>query len=124
MCSITPVIPETFWCPTAYIADFCMIPKWNHFCKHIFSDNEEDWEKKAFLVRDCKHIKNFLLHRYLEKFVEMVHGCSLTEKARFIEDHYWIWDHRVEYEWTSERIRYYRKLHSAIMRDFPKPQIQ
>lgn len=124
VCSITPIIPETFWCPTAFIADFCMIPRWEHFCKFIFSDNEEDWEKKALLVQDCKHIKSFLLQRHLEKFIEIVHACSLAEKARYIEDHYWIWDNRVEYEWTSERIRYYRKLHAAIMRDFPKPHIR
>lgn len=124
VCSITPVISETFWCPTAFIADFCMIPKWENFCKPIFFDNEEAWGKKALLVQDCKHIKNFLLQRNLEKFIGIVHACSLADKARYIEDHYWIWDNRVEYEWTSERIRYYRKLHAAITRDFPKPHIR
>lgn len=124
VCSITPVIPETFWCPAAFIADFCMIPKWEHFCRPIFFDNDADWEKKALLVHDCKHIKNFLLQRHLEKLVGLVHACSIADKASFIEDNYWIWDNRVEYEWTPDRIRYYRKLHAAIMRDFPKPHIK
>ena len=62
---------------------------------------------------------NFLLQQHLEKFVGIVHECSVEEKASFIEDNYWIWDNRVEYEWTPGRIRYYRKLHAAIMRDFP-----
>lgn len=123
VCSIDPVIPATVWCPTAFFADFCMIPKWENFCKHIFSDNDDSWEKKALLVRDCKHIKGFLLQRHLEEFIELVHDFSLTDKVRYIEDHYWIWDNRVEYEWNSERIRYYRKLHSAIMRDFSEPHI-
>ena len=124
VCSITPVIPETFWCPPAFIADFCMIPKWEHFCKPIYSDCDADWEKKALLVQDCKHIKNFLLQRHLEKFIEIMHRCTDADKASYIEDNFWIWDNRVEYEWTPERIRYYRKLHGAIMRGFPKPHIK
>ena len=107
VCSITPVIPETFWCPPAFIAD----------C-------DADWEKKALLVQDCKHIKNFLLQRHLEKFIEIMHRCTDADKASYIEDNFWIWDNRVEYEWTPERIRYYRKLHGAIMRGFPKPHIK
>lgn len=124
VCSITPVIPETFWCPTTYFADFCMIPKWENFCRPIFCDSDEDWEKKALLVQDCKHIKSFLLQRHLEKFIELVHACTVAERASYIEDNYWIWDNRVEYEWTSERIKYYRKLHAAIIRAFPKPHIK
>ena len=124
VCSITPAIPETFWCPTTLFADFCMIPKWANFCGPIFCDSDEDWEKKALLVKDCKHIKNFLLQRHLEKFIELAHACTVVEKANYIEDNYWIWDNRVEYEWTSERIKYYRKLHAAIMRDFSKPHIK
>lgn len=124
VCSITPVIPETFWCPTAFFADFCMIPKWENFCRPIFCDSDEDWKKKTLLVRGCKQIKSFLLQRHLDKFIELVHACSVAEKANYIEDNYWIWDNRVEYEWTSERIKYYRKLHAAIMREFPKPHIK
>ena len=124
VCSITSVIPDTFWCPAAFFANFPIIPKWQNFCSPIYFDNEEEWGKKAFLVRDCKHIKTFVLQKGLDKFIEIVHSCSLADKARYIEDHYWIWDNRVEYEWTPERIRYYRKLHAAIMRDFPKPHIR
>lgn len=122
--AIAPVISETSWCPTTFFADFCMIPKWEHFCIPIFFDNNTDWEKKAFLVQDCKHIKNFLLQRHLKKFIEIVHGCTVADKASYIEDNFWIWDNRVEYEWTPERIRYYRKLHAAIMRSFSKPHIR
>ena len=124
VCSITPIIPETFWCPTTFIADFCMIPKWEHFCGPIFFDSNADWEKKALLVQDCKHIKNYLLQLHLEKFVEIAHMCTVKEKANYIEENFWIWDNRVEYKWTPERIRYYRKLHAAIMHDFPKPHIK
>ena len=122
--SITTVIPETYWCPVAFFADFCMVPKWEHFCRPIFFDNTEEWEKKALLIQDCKHIKSFLLQKHLDKFVEMIHTCSTAAKAEYIEDHYWIWDNRVDYEWTSDRIKYYRKLHSAIMREFPEPHIK
>ena len=124
VCSPTIVIPETSWCPTVFIADFCMIPKWQHFCKPVFFDSEGEWEQKEKLIQDCKRIKNILLQRQLDKFVELIHSCSIAAKASYIEDHYWIWDNRAEYEWTSERIQYYRKLHGALMREFPKPHIK
>ena len=124
LCSINPVIPETFWCPTTFFADFCMIPKWGNFCKPIFYDSDKNWEKKELLVNDCKHIKNFLLQKHLGKLIEFVHSCSVEDKASYIEENYWIWDDRIEYEWTPERIKYYRKLHAAITRDFPKPHIK
>lgn len=124
VCSPTTVIPETNWCPTVFIADFCMIPKWQHFCKPVFFDSEGEWEQKEKLIQDCKRIKNILLQRQLDKFVELIHSCTIAAKASYIEDHYWIWDNRAEYEWTSERIQYYRKLHGALMREFPKPHIK
>lgn len=122
--SIVPVIPGTAWCPTTFMADFCMIPKWQNFCKPIFFDNQEEWEKKEFLVHDCKHIKSFLLQKHLDGLIKMMHECTTEDKASFIEEHYWIWDQRVEYKWTSERIKYYRKLHGVITRDFSKPHIR
>lgn len=115
VCSITPVIPDTSWCPSVFFADFCMIPKWGNFCKHLFLDDTEEWKKKALLIHDCKHIKSFLLQKKLDEFIRIIHACTIEDKASFIEDHYWIWDERVEYNWTSDRIRYYRKLHAAIM---------
>ena len=128
VCSITPIVPATSWCPMAYIADFCMIPKWDSFCRPIFLDNDEEWKRKALLVQDCKHIKGFILQRYLEKLIGIAHDCTVADKANFIEENYWIWDNRLwknpaEYEWTPKRISYYRNLHSAIMRRFPKPHV-
>ncbi len=77
VCSIAPVISETSWCPTTFFADFCMIPKWEHFCIPIFFDNNTDWEKKAFLVQDCKEsrsapIQMRILSAYSFRKVRMV----------------------------------------------------
>ena len=118
------VIPETYWCPAVLFADFCMIPKWQHFSSAIFFDCAEEWRQKEKLIRDCKQIKNNLLQGHLNKFIEMIHSCTAAEKAGYIENHYWLWDNRAEFEWTPERIQYYRKLHGALMRDFPKPHIK
>ena len=124
VCAITPVIPETFWCPTTFIANFYMIPKWDHFCVPIFVDSDEEWSVKNLLLHDCKHIKDSILQKNLNKLIEKMHDCTVKDKASFIEENYWIWDKRVEYEWTSERIKYYRKIHALIKREFPKPHIK
>ena len=42
VCSPTIVIPETSWCPTVFIADFCMIPKWQHFFKELLFERYVD----------------------------------------------------------------------------------
>ena len=124
VCSAVQVIPDTFWCPATFLADFCMIPKWDSFCNPVFTDSNEVWIKKAALIEDCKHIKSHILQRNLEKLIELVHICTDADKARFIVDHYWIWDNRAEFDWNPNRISYYRKLHSAVMRSFPEPHIR
>jgi len=124
VCSITEIIPANSWCPVVYFADNCMLLRWNSFCDDIFSDTDEQWLQKESYLIDCKRIKNIILQRSLDKWVEFVHRCPLQEKSDFVIEHYWIWDNRPEFEWTPERIRYYRKLHKAVCRDFPKPHVK
>ena len=124
VCGITPFIPATSWCPEVFFADLCILPRWGELGKDIFTANDEEWNEQESLLLDCKRMKNIVLQRRLEKWVEWMHFCSPQEKAGFLVEHYWLWDYGPDYNWTSERIRYYRKLHNAVMQDFPKPQIK
>lgn len=124
VCGITPFIPATSWCPEVFFADLCILPRWGEFGKDIFTANDEEWNEQESLLLDCKRMKNIVLQRRLEKWVEWIHFCSPQEKAGFLAEHYWLWDYSPDYKWTSERIRYYRKLHNTVMQDFPKPQIK
>lgn len=124
VCCITPVIPETHWCPEVFIADYCMLLKWDSMAKHIYEDNEEQWLRNECIIYDCKQLKNIVLQRGMDKWIDLVKECSVSDKANFIIDNYWIWDKRIDYEWPSERIQYYRKLHSGLMRTFSKPHIK
>lgn len=124
VCGVTPYLQQTSWCPEVLIADLCIIPKWNLYCTDFYSDSQEEWNKKLCLLLDCKQLKNIVLQRKLDKWIEYMHSCSAEDKANFIIEHYWLWDYRPNYEWTSERIKYYRKLYQAVTRDFSQPHIK
>ncbi|MCR4636876.1 MAG: hypothetical protein K5754_11620 [Butyrivibrio sp.] len=124
VCSTIPVILEKHWCPEVFFADYCMLLKWDSMAKHIYEDDEEHWLRNECIIYDCKQLKNIVLQRGLDNWVDLVKECSVNDKANFIIENYWIWDKIIDYEWTSERIQYYRKLHSELMRIFPKPQIK
>ncbi|SFO17382.1 hypothetical protein SAMN05216351_10434 [Pseudobutyrivibrio sp. JW11] len=124
VCSITQYIDATDWCPNVYIADYCMLLKWDSMSKHIFEDSNEEWREKIKIIYDCKQLKNIMLQRHLDDWIRLISACSIEEKARFIINNYWIWDKRVDYEWTSDRIKYYRKIYQLLMKDFEKPHIK
>lgn len=124
VCSISPVIPATSWCPEVFVADYCMLLKWDSMSRYIFGDDGKNWQKKLGIVYDCKQLKNIILQRKFEDWLKLVSDCTVQEKAEFIIENYWIWDKRIDYEWTPERIRYYRKLHYEITRTIEKPHIK
>ncbi len=124
VCGITPYISETSWCPQVFIADLCILPKWSTFGRDFFAASDEEWRKKECLLLDCKRMKNIVLQKGLEQWVELMHSCSKQDKVNFIVERYWLWDNSPDYDWTPSRIRYFRKLHDAIIRDLPKPHIR
>lgn len=124
VCSITPYIPETSWCPPVLFADLCIIPKWKNYVRDFFAASDSEWHKQECLLLDCKQMKNIVLQRGLDQWIEIMHSCDQQEKSDFLFEHYWLWEKSPNYEWPSERIVYYRKLHAAIMKDFPKPHIK
>ena len=124
VCGITPFIPGTVSCPEVLLADLCILPKWNSWNQDIFNANDKDWEKQKCLLLDCKQIKNAILQKAGERLVEFMHCCAWKDKLDFITEKYWLWDNSPDYEWTSERIRYYRRLHATVIRNFPKPHIK
>lgn len=69
-------------------------------------------------------MKNIILQKAGKELVELAHSCTWKDKENFIAEKYWLWDNSPDYKWTSERIRYYRKLHAAVTREFPKPHIK
>ncbi len=123
VCGISPYIPAVPWCPEVFIADFCMIPKWTDICSDIFVVDNEQWPVMEQLLIDCKRIKNIILQRGLEKWIGYIHQCPLQEKVNFILEQYWLWDIKSDFEWTPERIRYYRKLYRSVTRTFSKPHV-
>lgn len=124
VCVLTPEIPATVWCPGVYYATLFYIPKWAAYTDDFFTDSDETWLVKECSLWDSMQVKSFILQRGHDYLVEYMHSCSVREKADFIVEKYWIWDCRLEFEWTPERILYYRKLHAELMRDFPKPHIK
>ena len=124
ICSITPYISENECCPAVLMADYCMLLKWDNMSKYVFEDNYDKWKEKSKIIYDCKQLKNIVLQRHLEDWINFVAACSTKEKAEFIISNYWIWDKRVEYEWISERIKYFRKINRLLMKDYEKPHIK
>ena len=124
VCGLTTLIPKTKWCPTVLLADLCILPKWYIWGQDIFNANDKDWKEQERLLLDCKQMKNIILQKAGKELVELAHSCTWKDKENFIAEKYWLWDNSPDYEWTSERIRYYRKLHAAVTREFPKPHIK
>ena len=123
VCALQPKLPAIGYCPAVNYAALLFMPKWSVYANDFFTDNDEDWLKKDCVLLDSMQKKTFILQSWHDKLVEYMHSCNIEEKASFIIERYWIWDNLTEFEWTPDRIRYYRKLHAAIMRDFPKPHI-
>ena len=95
------------------------------YCRDIFCDSDEEWSEKAKVLLDTYRLKNTVMQSHaLDGFIELIHSCTVEDRADFILERYWIWDKRVEYEWSSERIKYFRKLHIEVTRVFPKPHIK
>ena len=124
ICSPTPEIPATGWCPGVYYATLFCLPKWAAYTDDFFSDSTDAWLVKECSLWDCLQVKSFVLQRGRDYWVEYMHSCTAQDKADFITNKYWIWECRPEFKWTPDRIRYYRKLHAAITKDFPKPHIK
>ena len=124
VCSIEPLIPETPWCPTVYMADLCIVPKWDQYAEDIFSDNDFEWLEKEVMIADCKQLKNAVFQQAYEEGISFIHECTLEDKNKFIIENYWIWDYRPEYEWTSERIQYFRKLYKLCVRKYEQPHVK
>ena len=124
VCGITSYLQPTSWSPEVYMADLRIIPKWNSFCDDFFEDSEAEWRNQSCLLLDCKQLKNVVLQRGLDKLVELMNSCSVQEKANFLIENYWLWDYSPDYEWTSERIRYYRRLHSVVTKNYSQPHIK
>ena len=116
ICSLTPVYPANEWCPKVCAAVFQMLMKWHDLTDYVFSADENKWTEIELLTEDCKRIKSLLLQRSMEKTIDLIHQCSLQEKNEFILEHYWCWDSRPVdgYEWTPQRISYFRRLYEAV----------
>lgn len=80
VCGITPYISKTSWCPEVFIADLCVLPKWDVFGRDFFAASDEEWHKKECLLLDCKQMKNIVLQRGLEQWVEIMHSCDQQKK--------------------------------------------
>lgn len=124
VCSLSQYIPATDWCPEVYFADLCILPKWSVFGQLFFSADNAEWQKHQNLLLDCKRMKNAILQHNLDRWIKYLQLCSQKEKADFLIEHYWLWGNSPQYEWTPERIRFFRRLHASVMRDFPKPHIK
>ena len=124
ICGPEVLVPSTEWCPAVPYADNFMLMRWSCLFDDIFEDGDEAWARKATLLLDCKQLKSHVLQARRDRMVSMVSELDTQEKADFIMDNYWVWDIRPEYEWTSERIRYFRKLHPLVMRLSEKPRVK
>lgn len=121
ICGTEIYIPETEWCPGVFMADNFMLMKWGALLGDVFEDSDETWNRKAALLRDCKQLKSRVLQANRDEMVSIVSQCGDEEMADYIVENYWVWDVRPqEYKWTTERIRYFRKLHPLVIRLFEK----
>lgn len=132
ICGMDWFLPATYFFPDVFAADNCMLLKWDSFCDNVFSDTEEEWELNEAFLYDCKRIKSIVVQNGTlgcteessVRLIDFIHMCSREDKVNFVLENYWIWEKRIcEFEWTPERKSYYRKLHSAITREFKKPKV-
>lgn len=121
ICGPEIYVPGSEWCPEVLMADNFMLMKWGALLDDVFEDSDEAWSRKADLLRDCKQLKTRVLQANGKKMVSMISQCDVKEMADYITDNYFVWALRPEeYEWTSDRIRYFRKLHPLVVRVFEK----
>ena len=119
------ILPRKKWCKDYFFAMNTMLMKRDLYSIDIFDDSDEEWNLKREVILDTYRLKNAILQSSsVNKLFDLVHQCTLKEKADFIIEYYWIWDNQHEFEWNSARIQYYRKLNKELNRAFPKPHIK
>lgn len=124
-CSVLLGVPGAEWCPGSHVATLFIIKEWDKMVELIYaSDNETRSEISAFLL-DCKRLMGRMLRpETLEGLLSAISKCSTDDKLTFLKNNFWFWDYRPQYEWNSDRIRYFRKLSRELRREFGNPHIK
>ena len=120
-----PFMPANEWCPNLFCATNTMLMYRDKYCKNFFTDSDDEWATQEMILCDTFRLKNVLFQRSgVNGLLETVHQCKKEELSDFILENYRIYDKRSKYEWTPERIRYYRRLAQTLIPAVPKPSIK
>lgn len=122
----TVQIPGSEWYPYVAGVDCRMIMHRHKLVPFMFDLSSED----EIADRDARnaalyHLKSFIATFNAKKSItELVYTTSMSDRAEFIKNRYWIWKHHTKKDWTPERIKYARKVFNLIYQDVEPPKIK
>ena len=85
-----------------------------------------DHDIKAMTLQYCfmHFLMQFLKENLRQELQDIMQKLTLTEKAAFLQERYWIWDIFQKKKWENKTIRYARKAFDILFLDYKHPNLR